>query len=624
MQARSTESMFHVKTLAAALLMTSLALVQSAGASVPTTIGAQGALVATGGGGVSDGSYVATFRLYGQESGGVALWSEPPAVLLVKGGSFQYVLGAKTPVDAKSLATGALWLGIEIAPDPELARVPVRSVPFAGRAGIAEDLDCSGCIGPAQVAPAVLKDYAKTSALAKVATSGAYADLTGGPDLTPYALTATLAKVAQTGAFADLAGGPDLSAYAKTNSLTDVAKTGNYADLINLPVLAKVNSSCGTGLVVKGLKADGSLDCVVAMDAASLPKDGLDEISNGLLTNQFTDTVASTTIPLVIMDNFPAGTTDTITFPDVGIAQKLTVNVELTNSDISGVIVTLTDPTGTNFVLYNGGATGKALKASYPAPDKAVSGDLTTWVNANPKGAWKLKVVDNKFVDNKPDGQVSAWSIAIQTLSNKQVAATGMLKVNGAFVPPTTTTPATCDAKAKGQIYFDTAKNHFYGCTGTAWSRLDGISGIDIMNQSWVFSVDSNTGGDPKFTADKYNLTTSSGWPSYCIQTSGSSNHWLKVDFGAPRVIEAFGVAGYPGGSHKPSGIWQLQGSNDNSKWTTVWAGDTSLWTADGNGSYPPKNTIPITSPGAYRYYQIYADTWTNGYLLVCNWAMYE
>ncbi|MSQ84981.1 MAG: hypothetical protein EXR77_19260 [Myxococcales bacterium] len=596
-----------------------------ASAAVPTTMAASGALVSTSGGGVSDGNYVATFRLYAQETGGTALWSEPPTVLAVKNGAFAQVLGSKTALDAKTLAWGSLWLGLEIAPDPELARVPLRSVAFAARAAIAEDVDCTGCIGPAQVAPSVLKDYAKSAALAKVATSGAYTDLVGGPDLTPYALTAALAKVAQTGAYANLLNAPDLNAYAKAASLADVAKSGSYGDLLNLPVLVKVNASCGTGLVVKGIKADGSLDCIVALDPKALPKDGLDDISNGLLTNQFTDTISSATVPMAVLDNNPDGTTDTIALPDIGIAQSLTIKIDVTNSGISGITVTLIDPVGGAYVLHDKSGSGPSLKGSYPTPDKLVSGDLSKWVGANLKGNWKLKIVDSKFKDNQPDGQLNSWSIAVQTLSSKQVESTGLFKASGGFQTPLAAiAPEVCDAKTKGYIYFDTAKAHFYGCTGTGWARLDGSSGIDIMNQSWAFSVDSNTGGDPKNVADKFNLLSSSSWATYCIQSNSSTTHWLKVDYGAPRVIEAFGVAGYPGGSHKPVSQWQLQGSNNNSNWTAVWAGDTSLWTADGNGSYPPKVTIPVSSPGAYRYYRIYADNWTNGHLLVCNWAMYE
>ena len=42
--------------------------------------------------------------------------------------------------------------------------------------------------------------------------------------------------------------------------LPDVAKTGAYGDLLNKPVVPTVGSKCGSGLVLLGFKADGSLE----------------------------------------------------------------------------------------------------------------------------------------------------------------------------------------------------------------------------------------------------------------------------------------------------------------------------------------------------------------------------
>jgi len=78
---------------------------------------------------------------------------------------------------------------------------------------------------------------------AAVATSGAYADLSGRP---------SLATVATSGAYADLSGTPSLSTVATTGayadltgkpSLSTVATTGAYADLTGKPSLAAVATS---------------------------------------------------------------------------------------------------------------------------------------------------------------------------------------------------------------------------------------------------------------------------------------------------------------------------------------------------------------------------------------------
>jgi hypothetical protein len=87
---------------------------------------------------------------------------------------------------------------------------------------------------------------ANTSALATVAFSGAYSDLSGTPtfDGTYASLTGkpTYATVATSGSYADLTNKPTLfdGAYASLTgkpALTTVATTGSYTDLINKPVI---------------------------------------------------------------------------------------------------------------------------------------------------------------------------------------------------------------------------------------------------------------------------------------------------------------------------------------------------------------------------------------------------
>jgi subtilisin-like proprotein convertase family protein len=256
--------------------------------------------------------------------------------------------------------------------------------------------------------------------------------LQGGPDLSAYAKTASLADVASTGAYADLIGAPDTSVFAKAADLAAVATSGNYADLTGAPTLAKLDATCGTGLVIKGLKADGSYECVQAMDPTGLPADAIDEVSNGLIWNQFTD-VFSSAAALPIPDNNPIGGFSEIVVGDVGLAQKLTVSVELANSDISAVQVSLYDSANQEYVLYNkGGKKGDGIKTSYPDPTKTVSGDLTYWVGKNPKGTWRLKIIDTAFLNNTTDGQVVKWSVNLQTLSSKKIQIKGDLIVDGA------------------------------------------------------------------------------------------------------------------------------------------------------------------------------------------------
>jgi subtilisin-like proprotein convertase family protein len=399
-------------------------------AAVPGTAVIEGTLQATGGGPAADGDYAVVFALYKDQAGGSAFWSEGPVTVKVASGLFTYAMGTTTPLKAADLTTSA-WLGVKIDQDPELPRKPVHSSVFALRAAVAESLACSGCVGATQLDAAALKDYLKAGDLATVALSGAYADLTGAPDLSAFIKAANLADVATTGAYADLSGAPDLTAYAKTAGLAKVATTGKYIDLGEIPTAAQLGKSCGSNLVVVGLKADGALECAVPAAAATIPPDGIDEISNSLIWNQFTDAFAST-VAMAIPDNNPIGAYTEIDVGDVGLAQKLTVSLELANSDISGVQVWLYDSANQEYVLYNkGGKKGEGIKTSYPDPTKTVSGDLTYWVGKNPKGKWRLKVVDTAFLNNTTDGQVVKWSVNLQTLSSKKIRVAGDLIVDG-------------------------------------------------------------------------------------------------------------------------------------------------------------------------------------------------
>lgn len=223
---------FAVAALAGLVLATA-----SASAAVPASMTVEAMLSSSGGGAVADGNYAMTFLLYKDAEGGSAYWSEGPAQVAVKNGALSYVLGTTTPLTASAVAAGA-WVAIKVGADPEMQRRLLRSVPYALRAGVAEGLDCSGCVTVGMINSEVLAGYAKTadlSAYAKATDLGVYAKAT------------------------------DLAAYTPTTKLAKVATTGAYADLSGLPTLAKVGVACGTGLAVKGIKADGSLDCAASV-----------------------------------------------------------------------------------------------------------------------------------------------------------------------------------------------------------------------------------------------------------------------------------------------------------------------------------------------------------------------
>jgi subtilisin-like proprotein convertase family protein len=514
--------------LAAALLLTSgVAL-----AAIPSVTQIEGALTATGGGPVSDGDYAMTFLLYKDAQGGSAVWSEGPVNVAVAGGAFSHDLGTSTPMtqDVLEALAGQGFLAMKISNDPELSRKPLRSAMFALRASAAEALDCSGCITAAQLDAGILQPYAKTASLATVATTGKFSDLQGGPDLSAYAKTAALAAVASTGAYADLEGAPDTSVFAKAADLAKVATSGKYTDLTATPTLAKLDATCGTGLVIKGLKADGSYECVQSMDPAGLPADGIDELSNGLIWNQFTDVFASAAA-LAIPDNNPIGGFSEIVVGDVGLAQKLTVSIELANSDISAVQISLYDSANQEYVLYNkGGKKGDGIKTSYPDPTKTISGDLTYWVGKNPKGTWRLKVIDTAFLNNTTDGQVVAWSVNLQTLSSKKIQIKGDLIVDGTITNPALAAQIAAALPKPPTYRFKMFSTYDKGWSWFMSNETELFGGVNPSNWSdggadaWNFSSDKvvlrRLFNEKSWASDRA-LVCASTWETFNDSSSG-------------------------------------------------------------------------------------------------------
>lgn len=568
----------------------SLAVPVAGQAAVPNAVSLEGALHAAGGGAAADGAYNVVFAIYKDSVGGTPVWSEGPVQVQVKGGLFSYMLGNKTPLTPAPLAglTNA-FIGVKIESDAELPRQLLTSTVYALRSALADGIECSGCIVAGHLDPAVLSGYAKTTALAdyaktsalagyaktadisKVGGSGAYADLAGLPDLSVFAIAANLSKVATSNKYSELTGLPDLTVYALTSGLANVAKTGKFVDLNGIPAGIQAGAACGTNLVVKGLKLDGSLDCVAngagPVDPKFLPADGIDEVSNGLIANQFVDTTAGAT-KIAIKDYFPPGVTDVLTFPDIGTAQSLTVNLDISNSDVTGIVAYVTDPAKVKYhlcgVYKDGGGndvgvpcgSGASFKTSYPKPTATVAGDLASWIGKNPKGDWTLNVVDTKFKDNGNDGQVNAWSVTIQTLSSKKVQVKANLLVDGSIKHGDDTTP--CSSANAGTIRWN--GSNFQGCNGKVWTGLQGADGSSpgsaALSCNDLHSQFPNL-GDGTYWLDPNGGNNADAFQAPCNMTrqGGGWTMGLKTWYGA-------GIAGSTGAVGKVEDALLLKGNN--------------------------------------------------------------
>ena len=430
-----------VATVAAVVCTLVCLAPQPAGAVVPATMAVSGIMHGSGGPAV-DGKYVFEFSLYAAETGGKAVWTEGLVPVSVAGGRFDTLLGAKEPLTAAVVAgMDEIWLGVSVALEAEQPRVRLHAVAFAVQAATAAAVSCSGCITAENLAPGLLGavEIGPGSITAdKVAFKYAGSQSQGGSaDLANDLECTGCVSVAEMNFDADVdLGGNALK--AKKVTAESVAGSVVYAGSFEgdgslLTGIKTVSGGCEVeGEVVKGIEEDGTFLCVPGAGAQALPPDGIDEVSNGLIFNQFTDKATSDG-PVQIADKDALGVSDTIVFPDVGLAQKISVHVFVQNcNNVADIEITLLDPNDDEYTLLpQGKGVGGAFDNSFPDPILPSKGDLGTWVGKNPKGKWRLKVVD--FVDNPgdTDGQITTWDIQISTLSSKKIAIKGDLIVDG-------------------------------------------------------------------------------------------------------------------------------------------------------------------------------------------------
>ena len=480
-------------TVLVALVASSALSTTSAHADVPTRIHVQGSLLSSGGAPAADGIYDATFAIYNVPKGGSAAWTEGPVKVTVFGGTFSFSLGVNKPIKPGLLqALSTPWFGVSVGNEPEMPRVRMHSTPYAVLAASASGVTCKGCISAENGGFA----WAGSKTKGGPATSANDLQCTGCVSVSELKIDGDL----------DL-GGNALKANkvaAQSIAAGTVTAQKYLGDGSQLTGIKIPSGSCKVkGHSVIGINPDGTLKCAAALDPSALPGDGLDEISNDLLHNQFVDQMCGKA-NLPIPDNNPIGVPDTLIFPDIGLAQQLDVDIDLTNSDVPSMTIKLWDPNNVEYLLAAKNLKGKSLKTSFPSKTKPVKGDLGTWVGKNPKGKWRIQVIDGSFKNNGNDGAVKSWCVTIKTLSNKKVQLKGKLMVDGSVKLGADST--SCGAGNQGTLRYHKnaglqvcGRNYNKSASKNGWAWTAALA----MPVAW-------SGGCKQ-------VKKSSGWHSYCL-----------------------------------------------------------------------------------------------------------
>ncbi len=473
-----------------ALVVGLAALAPTDAAAMPAGVLFEGALTSSGGP-ATDGDYKLGFAIYADAKAATPLWSEGPLVVSVIGGRFQVELGATKALPAVLLAAeSTATLGVTVQGEPELPRVPLRPVLFAHVAGA---LACTGCVGMQQL------------------------KFDGDLDLGGNSLKAKNAS------FSGTLSAATLNATAiSASSVTAAAFVGDGSKLTGI---AQPKGACKTGEAVVGIAADGSLQCaaVEAKGAGTLAA-----ASGGLLSNEFVDVLGGDAGKIAIPDNTGLEASAQIEVPDLGLAKTFSISLEVENTDLSQVAMTLLPPDDkkVGWVLCDpcGLKDAKKLSAVYDPTKPPKSGDLASWIGKNPKGLWTLKIKDTGYciaqmpgnaalcdINKGTDGWLSSWTITVATVSSQKIQATGGLEVaTGLKLPVADKPPVVCSAKTRGYMYVDDATDAVRIC------RKTGLWGTYSIFECGNGKLENGE------SCDDGNTKTGDGCDNLCVKECGN------------------------------------------------------------------------------------------------------
>ncbi len=133
------------------LLAVSLLLAATTASAVPLELTHQGRVFDSNGDALDTTSDV-DFKLFDAQTAGTEVWTETQTGVVFNNGYFVVDLGSSTPLSDTTFASDDLWMEVTVSGSAPLDRIPLKSVPWAIRAGTAATLD--GTITYSQISDA--------------------------------------------------------------------------------------------------------------------------------------------------------------------------------------------------------------------------------------------------------------------------------------------------------------------------------------------------------------------------------------------------------------------------------------------------------------------------------------
>ena len=355
--------MFRTTTGTTAILIMLAILTQPAYAAAPALMNNQGVLRSAAGAPIVDGEYDLAFALYAGQDATEVIWSETVIGVSVQGGLYSTVLGGVVPFPANLFRDQVeLWLGVTVGDGAELPRARLLTLAYAFEADhalvatAAESLTCTGCLGEDALG---FDLCAATASCTPALQAGAGILVDGGTvsadqdTLAAWAKLACYDNVTELRAALDAVYAPVTHTHEGWEVTSPVAEALSAQDSQALEgkSLGDVQSA-----VLDAVAGAGYLKQGDPIDHSQLPPNGLDEVSNGTLTNRFSEVVLSSDVPLSIPDYWPPGAEATLEVKENGVLVDIAVAVDVTHASPSDLNVVLVSPNGSSYTLHANGA----------------------------------------------------------------------------------------------------------------------------------------------------------------------------------------------------------------------------------------------------------------------------